>query len=231
MTGALLNTATVLLGASTGLLLKSKLPERAQRIIMRVLGVVTLCLGAKMVLETRNIPVLVSALVLGVAVGTVLKIQQRLESATQRLLQRFSKPGEPNKIAEGFLDTSLLFCIGPMTVLGSIQDGLSGDCKLIAIKSALDGVASVGFAASMGWGVLLSAVSVLVVQGSITLGASGLQEYFTPPLVAEFSATGGALVICIGITLTGIRKLPVADYLPAIVFAPLLSLALPRFPF
>lgn len=101
-----------------------------------------------------------------------------------------------------------------MTIIGSLQDGLTGDYKLIATKSALDCVASMGFAATMGWGVLLSAVSVLVVQGSITLGANAMSGFFTPPLIAQCSTAGGLLVVCIGINLAGIKKLPVADYLP-----------------
>lgn len=229
MIGAFLNTATILTGGTLGLLLGTRLPERAQRGIMRALGVATFYIGGKMTWDAccefdgRAWLILVIALLSGIALGTWLRIQHRLEDAAQRLLARFSKEGESSRIAQGFISTTLLFCVGPMTILGSIRDGLTGDYWLIAVKSGLDGVASIGFAATFGWGVLLSAVSVLLVQGSLTLGAGALSGVFTPPLVAQLSAAGGVLVICIAITLTGLRKLPVADYLPAILIAPLIE--------
>jgi hypothetical protein len=223
MIGALINAATVLAGGAAGLTLKSKLPERAQRVGLQVLGVVTLVLGVKMTVGTRNVFVVVTALAAGMASGSLLRIQQRLEHAAQWLQQRIVSRRESSGIAEGFITASLLFCVGPMTIVGSIQDGLIGDYKLIAIKSAMDGIAAMAFATGLGWGVLLSAATVLVVQGGITLGANSLIGCFTEPLVAEMSAVGGVLVVCIGIGLLGLKKLPVADYLPAIFFAPLLA--------
>ncbi len=221
MTGALLNTATVLAGSALGSGLKSKLPVRAQPIAFRVLGILTLALGIKMLLGTENILALITALALGMGVGSLLKIQRNLETAARRLNQLLAKNGEASKAAEGFVAASLLFCVGPMTIVGSLQDGLSGDYGLIAIKSLMDGIASMAFAAGYGWGVTFSAVTVLVVQGGLTLGAATLSRFFTEPLIQQTSAVGGALVICIGIGLIGIRKLPVADYLPALLFAPL----------
>lgn len=234
MTGALLNTATVLVGASLGLLLGSKLPERGQKIVMRVLGVVTLYIGGRMTFDAcktfagLEAVVLVISLAVGIALGSWLKIQTRIERAAQQMLQRFTDLNRPSRIAEGWVSTSLLFCVGPMTIIGSLQDGLTGDYKLIATKAALDGIAAMGFAASLGWGVLLSALTVLLVQGGITLGAHALEQVFTPPLIAQCGAAGGVLVVCIGISLTGIKKLPVADYLPAIVLAPLLAFMMTR---
>jgi uncharacterized membrane protein YqgA involved in biofilm formation len=222
MTGALLNTATVLAGGTAGLLLKSRLPQRVQVIVMRVLGVATIVLGTKMALGTHNVIVLVTSLAIGMTAGSLLQIQHRLECAAQRLHQRFAGAGASSTLADGFIDASLLFCVGPLTIVGSLQDGLTGDCKLIAVKSLLDGFAAMAFAAGLGWGVMLSALTVLIVQGGITLGAHTLSGFFTDPLVAECSAAGGALVVCIGVGLLGIKKLPVADYLPALVLAPLL---------
>lgn len=229
MTGALLNTATVLAGGSVGLALKSRLPERVQTVTLRILGVVTLVLGAKMIIETKDVLVFGAALAAGVATGTLLRIQSRLEDAAQWAQRRFARGDGSSGIAEGFVAASVLFCVGPMTIIGSLKDGLTGDYALIAVKSMMDGVAALAFAASTGWGVLLSAVTVLVVQGGITLGARALSGLFTPPLVAETSAVGGALVVCIGLGLTGLKKLPVADYLPAVVFAPFLARLLQRF--
>jgi hypothetical protein len=222
VTGVWLNTAAVLAGGVAGLALKSRLPERAQQIALRVLGAVTLALGAHMTARKCNVPVVLTALALGMATGSLLRIQRRLENAAQRLLQKFPARGDSSRIAEGFVATSLLFCVGPMTIIGSIQDGLSGDYRLIAVKAAMDCVAAMAFASTMGWGVLLSAGTVLVVQGGITLGAGRLAGVFTEAMVAQFTPVGGALVICIGLSLTGMKKLPVADYLPAILYAPLL---------
>jgi len=232
VTGALLNTATVLVGGTLGLLLGPKLPERTQRVAMRLLGCVTLAIGGKMTFDAcktfgvREFIFLLVALAAGIAVGSLLRIQFRIEQFAQRLLKRFSAPNKPNKpsrVAEGWVSTGLLFCVGPMTIIGSLQDGLTGDYKLIAMKAMLDGVASVGFAATFGWGVLLSALSVLIVQGSITLGANAVGGFFSDAVLAQIGAAGGVLVICIGLTLTGIKKLPVADYLPALVLSPVLS--------
>lgn len=229
MIGAWINTATVLAGGTAGLMLKSRLPVRAQPITLRVLGVVTLVLGAKMALATHNLLALLTALGAGMALGSLLGIQRKLEHAAQRLQQCLLKNGDSSRAAEGFVTTSLLFCVGPMTIVGSIQDGLTGDYRLIAVKSAMDGIAAMAFAAGLGWGVLLSAATVLLVQGGLTLGASGLGGFFTQPLIEETSAVGGVLVVCIGIGLLGLRKLPVADYLPAIVFAPLVARLFLRF--
>jgi hypothetical protein len=229
MTGALLNTAAVVAGGCAGLTLKSRLPERTQTAALRILGIFTLVIGAKMVMEMRSALIWGAALAAGVAVGTLLKIQSRLEDVAQWAQRRLVRGDGSSRIAEGFIAASLLFCVGPMTIIGSLKDGLTGDYGLIAVKSMLDGVAAFAFAASTGWGVLLSAVTVLVVQGGITLGARALSGFFTPPLIAETSATGGALVVCIGLGLTGLKKLPVADYLPAVVFAPLLTRLLQLF--
>jgi uncharacterized membrane protein YqgA involved in biofilm formation len=146
-----------------------------------------------------------------------------LERAAQHLQGRFVRREEGSEIAEGFITTSLLFCVGPMTIIGSMQDGLTGDYHLIVVKAAMDGVAALAFAAGLGWGVALSAGTVLVVQGGITLGAQALSALLTAPMVTEGSATGGALVMAIGVTLLGLKKLPVADYLPAIFLAPVVA--------
>lgn len=229
MTGAILNTATVLIGGTAGWLLGHRLPPRRQQLLLRLLGLVTLALGGKMVFDATTTfrpldwVVLLVSLGLGIALGVVLGIQSRLERAAERLLARFAASDGSSRFAEGWLNASLLFCVGPMTILGSLQDGLTGDYRLIAIKSALDGVAALGFAATFGAGVLLSAASVLVVQGAITLGAGLLSGWFTPPVLSQCGAAGGVLVLCIGMTLTGLRKLPVADYLPVLLFAALLA--------
>ncbi len=167
--------------------------------------------------------VLALALAAGIGIGTLLRLQQRLERGAQALLNRFSQPGQSTRLAEGFITTTLLFCVGPMTIIGSIQDGLTGDFHLIAVKALMDGVAACAFAATLGWGVLLSAGSVLIIQGGITLSAEMVRGFFTPPLVAELTAAGGALVLCIAVDLLGWKRLPVADYLPAIILAPLLA--------
>jgi uncharacterized membrane protein YqgA involved in biofilm formation len=221
--GAILNTGTVLLGSTTGLLLGRRLPDRFRQLALRALGGVTLVVGVSMIIGTRHPLVPALSLGLGMAIGTVLGLQRRLEQSVRRVLDRTTQPGQPARLAEGFLTTSLLFCVGPMTIVGSVQDGLTGDYRLIAVKALLDGVASLAFAAALGWGVMLSAATVLVVQGSITLGAHAVSDWFTAPAVAELTATGGVLVVAIGAELVGWKKLPVADYLPAVLLAPVLA--------
>lgn len=222
MTGTLINVTTVLVGSSAGLAIRSRLPDRFRGIALRLLGCVTLVLGAQMTFRKCNLLIVVTSLALGMLAGTLLRIQDRLERGARWLQQRFTRADQTSRVAEGFLDASLLFCVGPMTILGSIQDGLTGDYHLIAVKAMMDGVAAVALSSTLGWGVLLSAFTVLVIQGGITLGAQAASAIFTEAMIGQFTPVGGVLVICIGVSLTGIKKLPVADYLPAIFIAPAL---------
>jgi uncharacterized membrane protein YqgA involved in biofilm formation len=191
------------------------------------LGLVTLVIGVKMATGTANELVLLAAILLGGLAGHALRLERGLETLGARLQARFAKGGSGSTFAEGFVTASLVFCVGPMTVLGSIQDGLSGDYRLLAVKSLLDFFAAIGFAAGLGAGVLASVVTVVVVQGGLTLGAGLVAGVLTDPLVREMTAAGGALVLGIGLRLLDLKRLPVADFLPALVLAPLLAAAAP----
>jgi len=215
---------TVLVGGTAGWLLGERLPVRIREAATVGVGLATLVLGAKLALGTQNILVLMLAVILGGALGAALRLAERIERGSRRVEALFR--GRP--LAEGFLTASLLFCIGPMTLLGAIQDGLFGDWSLLAAKSVLDGVSATALAAALGPGVLLSLAVILVYQGGITLAAHLLATTlasFSPdaPAVVELSAAGGAIVLALGIGLLKLRDLRPADLLPALALAPLIA--------
>ncbi len=183
-----------------------------------------------MAIGTQNELVLMAAILAGGLVGHAAALQRRLDRLGEALEARVSlgrAGARASRVSEGFVTASLVFCVGPMTVLGSIQDGLSGDFKLLAMKSMLDFFASIGFAAGLGWGVMASAATVLVVQGGLSLGAGLLAGLFAPELVREMTAAGGMLILGIGLLLLDLKRLPVADFLPALVLAPLFAALAP----
>ncbi len=183
-----------------------------------------------MAVGTRNELVLMAAILTGGLLGHAAALQRRLDRLGEALQARFAPRaagGPPSRFSEGFVTASLVFCVGPMTIVGSIQDGLSGDFELLAMKSMLDFFASIGFAAGLGWGVMASAATVLVVQGGLTLGAGLLSGLLAPDLVREMTAAGGALILGIGLLLLDLKRLPVADFLPALVLAPLFAALAP----
>jgi hypothetical protein len=188
---------------------------------MSGIGVITLCLGVKMFLPSKNILAVIGAMVLGGVLGTALGFQHGLIALSEYVKTTLHGGG---KFTEAIVTTSVLYCVGPMTLLGCIQDGVEGNIELLKVKSALDGVGSVFFAASLGPGVLVTAVILLVFQGSLTLAARWLRRFAQDSeLVAEATAAGGAMMVMTGLGLLGIKSLPVADYLPALVLAPTLG--------
>ena len=236
MTGTILNIITVLIGGTIGLLFGNRLPERWSKTIVAGLGLFTAAMGTSMFLETRNPIVVLGALLLGGLLGEWWQIEDGLENFggwLQALAGRFSQDSGDGtgreRFIRGFLTASLVFCVGPMTILGSIQDGLSGDYQLLAIKSTLDGFAAIAFAASMGAGVLFSTLVILVFQGGISLLATQLTALFPPELlqdamIPEMTAAGGVLLIGIAISsLLGLTKIRVGSFLPALAIAPLIA--------
>jgi uncharacterized membrane protein YqgA involved in biofilm formation len=230
MIGTLINVAAILVGGSLGLLIGNRLPERLKGTIIAGMGLFTAVIGIKMFFETQNSLIVLGGLVIGALLGEWWKIEDGLQHLGERLEKRFTRPnGESGMNAaygnfvRGFMTTSLLFCIGPIAILGSIQAGLSGDINLLVIKSVLDGFASMAFASTLGVGVLFSAAVVLVYQGAITLLAASLNALVTKPMMAELSATGGVLLLGIAISsLLEIKKIRVGNFLPALVIAPLI---------
>ena len=221
MTGTILNVATVVLGSSLGLILGKHLTEQIRDTVLKGLGLLTLVIGIQMALKTGNILILMGSILVGGICGEVLDLHGRLDRLGKSLQLRFSA-GDA-RFSEGFITASLVFCVGPMTILGSIQDGLSGDYQLLAVKSVLDGFASLALAAAFGPGVLLSAVTVLLFQGGITLGAGTLEGVLTPDMIDEMTASGGLVILGIGFVILDISKPRVANFLPALFVSPVLA--------
>ena len=224
LSGTLLNAATVLVGGVLGAMLGTKLPERLRRNVVRGLGLFTVVLGIQGALRTENVLILLFATLVGGLIGAWLSLNARLESLGDALQRRFK--GRGGRVSEAFVTTSLVFCVGPLTFLGAIQNGLSGDMRLLAIKSVLDGFAALAFAASLGWGVLLSVGTILLYQGGLAAGASLLAGALSEPMLKEMSAAGGLLILGVGMRLLELKDVAVADFLPAIVVAPLIVAAL-----
>ena len=223
--GTAINVCDVLVGGSIGSLSGARLPEDMRSTAMHAIGIVTLLVGVSNFLKVDNVLVPLVSVILGLVVGELSNIEARLKRLGDRLEMRFSKGKSP--VSRAFVTTSLLFCVGPLTVIGSLQDGLNGDYSLLALKSALDFTASLAFASVLGWGVLLSAGTVLVVQGSLTLGAGFLDPIVTGSMISATTATGGVLIFGLGLGLLDLKEVRVANMLPALVFAPLLVAASP----
>ena len=222
-----MNVVTVLVGGGVRTLVGARLPERMRETAMQAIGVITLLVGISNFLRLDNPLVPLVSVIGGLVIGEALGIDGALKRFGDSLQKRFSKGESP--VSRAFVTTSLLFCVGPLTVLGSLQDGLTGDYHLLALKSALDFIASLSFASVLGWGVLLSGVTVLVVQGTLTLSAGLLQGVVTEPMISAMTATGGVLIFGLGLVLLELKEVRVANMLPALLIAPLL-VALPLWP-
>ncbi len=232
MLGTFINVAAILIGGFIGLTVGHKIPLKFRQTIVSGMGLFTLAYGVYLFTETQNMLIPLGALILGTMVGEWLKLEERLENLGAILQAKFS-PAESSASADaqrfivGFVTASLMFCIGPMAILGSIQDGLSGNYQMLAIKSLLDGLTSVAFASSLGAGVLFTALPVLVYQGGISLLARALGQGFDASVVAEMSAVGGVVLTGIAISnLLEIKKIRTGSFLPALVFAVLIVLGL-----
>ena len=225
LTGTLINTAAVLAGAGVGTFLGDKLPGRVRQTVIYGIGLITLVLGMQMALTTGNILVVLLSVMFGGILGEWWNIEERLNSLGRSFEKAASRYPVLTRgdFTKGFVTASLVFCVGPMTFLGSLQDGLTGNYRLLAIKSVLDGFAGLAFAASLGFGVAFAALTVLLFQGGLTLGAGFMQYLLTEPMMVEMTATGGVMILGIGLVLLEIKKVKVANYLPAIVIAPLLE--------
>ena len=227
--GTAINVVAVVVGGSIGTLVGSRLSDAMRETALHAIGLVTLLVGVQSFLEYGNPLVPLVSVVAGLVVGELLGIEGALRRFGDSLEKRFSR-GE-NPVSRAFVTTSLLFCVGPLTVIGSLEDGLKGDYSLLALKSALDFIAALTFASVLGWGVLLSAGTVLVVQGTLTLGANFLDAVVTDSMISATTATGGILIVGLGLGLLDLKQVRVANMLPALAFAPLLVAAAPLWPF
>lgn len=241
MTGTFINVATVLIGGALGLIFGARIPEKLKETVVAGMGLFTAAMGLQMFLKTQNPLVVLGALLIGSLLGEWWRIEDRIQHIGQVLESRFSRDAETgsgSKFVRGFLTASLLFCIGPMTIVGSINDGLSGDYSLLAIKSILDGFASMAFASSLGVGVLFSSLTVFIFQGGISLlamqlagslAATGGGVAQTDPRILELTATGGVILVGLAVSsLLEIKKIRVGNFLPALAIAPLIVWILSR---
>jgi uncharacterized membrane protein YqgA involved in biofilm formation len=220
MTGTWINVATVLAGGLLGLLFGSRFPDKMRQTVMAGLGLVTCVIGLQMALQTKNVLVVLGSLLAGGILGELLDLDGRLTRLARRVEDRFSRGEGSGEFARAWVTTSLLFCVGPLTFTGAIQDGLTGDYHLLATKAMLDGFAALAFGSALGVGVLASAATVLVYQGGLSLAAGMARAALSAAMIGEMSATGGILVLGLGLGLLELKAIRVANLLPALIVAP-----------
>lgn len=225
MIGTLLNVAAILVGGGLGLLLGANLNERLKQTVMASLGLFTLVYGFSLFLKTENSLIVLGSILVGVLLGEWWRIEDGLTKLGTWLESKFNRQphAEGKNFIKGFVTASLVFCIGPMAILGSIQDGLTGNYNTLAVKSILDGFAAMAFASSLGYGVLFSSAMILLYQGSITLLAGTVQGFITTSMMNELTATGGVILVAIAISnLLEIKKIRTGSFLPALLLAPII---------
>ena len=233
--GTLLNAAGILLGGLLGLALRRQFNPNTQIHLKNILGLLVIWVGLSTTWKSlgggvlgvaKQMTIVVLALILGRLTGRLLHLQKGLNRLGEYAKDRFSKAsaGAPQKWSEGFITCTVLFCVGPMAILGSIQDGLDGKWQTLGIKAAMDGLATMAFVGPFGWGAILSVVPVMAYQGTLTLAARLLAPQLqNPALLDSINATGGLLVFCISLIIFELKKIELADYLPSLAWAPLLT--------
>jgi uncharacterized membrane protein YqgA involved in biofilm formation len=234
MTGTIINVIAILAGSVLGMLFGARIPERLKQSVVAGMGLFTAAMGLQMFFKTENPLIVLGSLLFGTLLGEWWKIEDRLKHLGQILEERFAggmnqqdesvPEGEHGSLfVRGFLVASLLYCIGPMAILGSIDDGLRGDYNLLAVKSVLDAFASLAFASTLGIGVMFSSVIVFIYQGAISLMAGQLSALLSDPMVAEMTATGGVILFGLALSnLLEIKRIRVGNFLPALAIAPLI---------
>lgn len=231
--GTIINILAVLVGGGLGVWFGGRLPARVRETVVNGLGLFVLVIGFQMTLKSNNLLIVLGSVLAGGILGEWLDLDAGLRKFAETLEQLASRWQKGNANAElfikGFITASLVFCVGPLTVLGSIQDGLSGDYSLLAIKSVMDGFAALAFASTLGIGVLFSVITIAVYQGGLTVMASQAQSWLTDPMIAELTATGGLLILGIGVSsLLELRHIRVSNFLPALIIAPLIVAIIAR---
>ena len=226
MLGTIVNTAAILLGTLLGLLLKKGLPERFQDVIMKGLALCVLLIGISGALKGETTLIAILSIAIGAIIGEIIDLDRRLNNLGQLLEARFSKGDGEQTVARAFVMSSLLFCVGAMAIVGSLQSGLTGDHEMIYTKSMLDGISSIIFASSLGYGVVFSAVAVFVYQGAIVLLAQWIAPFLSDAVIVEMTCTGSLLIIALGLNMLGLTRIKVANYLPALLLPILLCLFL-----
>jgi len=220
--GTLINTVTVLGGGVLGLVIGNRIPDRIRAIIVQVIGLTTLVIGLRDVIDTKNIVFPLVGMVLGGILGELLRIEDRLANVGELLRRRFAKQSSESSFVNGFVTATLLFCVGPLTILGAIEDASGKTPQLYIIKGTLDGFMTIIFTAVYGVGAIFSAISVFVVQGSLTTFGTSLDSLLSDRMRLELFSAGGLAVIAIGINLLEIKKIRLGSLLPGLVVTPLL---------
>jgi len=228
MTGTIINAAAILVAGSIGLIFRRGIPHNISRTMTEGLGLLIIAIGIQFALKADNLALVGLCLALGAVWGEGQQWEAKLESVGRKLEKGFG--GEDSQFVKGFVSATLLFCVGAMAIVGSLQDGLSHNYEILLVKSMLDGIFAMIFAASMGVGVLFSALPVLIYQGSITLGAGCLKPLLTDPMLNNITALGGVLIIGIGINALGQMRIKVANLLPGLFLVPLVMSLLKYWP-
>ncbi len=219
--GTIVNVAAVLLGGCLGLLLRGRTPDSFKVTLFHGLALCVMVLGMKMAFTAPDVLQLIFAVALGGAAGEALKLEDRLERVSGRM-KKVARSDNPHFV-DGMVTAFLVFCVGPMTIVGAFDEGIRNDPTLLLTKSVLDGFGALAFAATYGVGVLFSVLPLALYQGALTLGGSALQSVFTPPLIDQITATGGVLILGIGVKMLDMQNVRVGNLLPALVFAPVIA--------
>ncbi len=219
--GPLVNGAAIIMGAIAGRIIR--LPEQFQQTIMQALGLAIMIIGISMGITTANILIPIAALLLGSILGELCRIEVRVAQMGNLLRRSLGDKKSAGDFTQGFLTATLVFCVGAMAVIGGLNSGLMGDHQILYAKSILDGMLSIFFATALGIGVAFSALPVFLYQGSIALLATSLAPLLSPAILAEITATGGILILAIGLNLLGLTKIRVGNMLPAVIFAALIA--------
>ncbi|HHV74851.1 hypothetical protein BVF91_00965 [Thermoanaerobacterium sp. PSU-2] len=215
MIGTFVNAASIVVGSFVGTLFKIGIPDRIKSTVMQAISLSVLIIGFDSALKYKNLLLVIVSLAIGGIVGELLDIEKKLNQFGDFLERKLSRNGE-NKISEGFVTASLIYCIGAMAIVGALKDGLQGDHSILFAKSMLDGISSIIFASTLGIGVMISSISVLLYQGSITLCASLLKDLLTANVIADMSAIGGVLIIGISLNMLNLTKIKIGNLLPSI---------------
>ena len=227
--GTIVNTIAIVVGGLIGLLFGQAFPEKIKKTVIQGIGLAILLIGGSMALQTKNPLVIISSLVLGGIIGEWVDIELRLQNLGQWMERRFAKKGQGTGFTKAFVTTSLIYCVGAMAIMGSLESGLNGNHNILFAKSMLDGITALIFASSMGIGVLVSALPVFLYQGAITIAAGLLQGILSAQVIAEMSATGGLLILGIGFNILELKEIKVGNLLPAIFIVVPITLLFTKF--
>jgi len=221
MKGTFVNIITVIAGSFIGILIGTKFPENIKKIAFDGVGLSSLVLGIMLALKTDNIIIMVFSILFGAIIGEILKIEEFLENFGNKIKNRIKIK---SSFTEGFITSTLIFCVGSMAIIGSINEGLTGDATILYTKSILDGITSIALSSTLGIGVMFSTLPILIYQGGITLFSSTIKNLFTTHAINMITGVGGVLIIGIGLNLLGIKKIKLANFLPALIIAFILSI-------